>query len=172
VVGTVPAIKPAAQMTKTGVIGVLATPGTVRRAYLDQLERDFAQGVTVIRRGSAGLVDLAELAVRGRTIDPQRVAEEVAPMFAAPQGDRIDVVVLACTHFPLIRDAIAAASPPGVQLIDTGEAVARQAMRVALTPGRPVRGAIAWITGGAANRLSMEPVLARFGRQDIRTLDV
>ena len=54
VVGTVPAIKPAAEQTKTGVIGILATPGTVRRAYLDGLERQFAAGKTVVRRGSAG----------------------------------------------------------------------------------------------------------------------
>ena len=62
VVGTVPAIKPAAEQTKTGVIGILATPGTVRRAYLDDLERQFAAGKTVIRRGTAGLVDMAERA--------------------------------------------------------------------------------------------------------------
>ena len=65
VVGTVPAIKPAADLTKTGVIGVLGTPGTVRRAYLDDLEREFAAGKTIIRRGSAGLVDVAERHVRG-----------------------------------------------------------------------------------------------------------
>jgi glutamate racemase len=51
VVGTVPAIKPAAEQTKTGVIGILATPGTVRRAYLDDLERKFASGKIVMRRG-------------------------------------------------------------------------------------------------------------------------
>jgi len=66
VVGTVPAIKPAAEQTKTGVIGILATPGTVRRAYLDDLERQFAADRHVIRRGSAGLVDMAERAVGGQ----------------------------------------------------------------------------------------------------------
>lgn len=172
VVGTAPAIKPAARDTETKVIGVLATPGTVRRAYLDRLERDFAQGVQVIRRGSAGLVDIAERAMRGEPPDPARVLEEVAPMFAAPGGDGIDIVVLACTHFPLIREAIQAACPPGVKLVDTGEAVARQAIRVVRSPGQLPRERIAWVTGGAANRLALAPALARFGYADVRTLDV
>src|SRR6185503_12857444 len=122
VVGTVPAIKPAAEQTNTGVIGILATPGTVRRAYLDDLERQFAAGKTVIRRGSAGLVDIAERAVRGQPVDQEQVAYAVRPLFDPPDGPRIDIVVLACTHFPLIRDAIQAACPNGVQLMDTGAA--------------------------------------------------
>lgn len=172
VVGTVPAIKPAAQQTQTGVIGILATPGTVRRAYLDELERQFAAGKIVIRRGSAGLVDIAERAVRGQEIDQEQVAYAVKPMFDPPDGPRIDIVVLACTHFPLIRDAIAAACPPGVKLIDTGEAVARQAIRVAPQTARPAGDAVAYVTGGAANRAAMTPAFARFGYEAIEIIDV
>lgn len=174
VVGTVPAIKPAAQMTRTGVIGVLATPGTVRRAYLDDLEREFANGVTVVRRGSAGLVDIAERAIRGQGIDQEAVAWAVKPMFEGPHGSEIDVVVLACTHFPLIRDAIQAACPPGVRLIDTGEAVARQALRVAPAGENdaPQGKAVAYVTGGTANRAAMAPALAAFGYDFIVTVDV
>lgn len=106
VVGTVPAIKPAAEMTKTGVIGVLATPGTVRRAYLDDLERDFAKGVIVVRRGTAGLVDAAERSVRGMEVEPDAITNAVRPMFEGLDGARIDVVVLACTHFPLVPVSI------------------------------------------------------------------
>lgn len=172
VVGTVPAIKPAAEQTKTGVIGILATPGTVRRAYLDELERQFAAGKTVIRRGTAGLVDMAERAVRGQPIDQEQVAYAVRPMFDPPDGPRIDIVVLACTHFPLIRDAIAAACPPGVRLIDTGEAVARQAIRVAPKTPRPAGSPIAYVTGGAANKAAMTPAFARFGYDVIEIIDV
>ena len=172
VVGTVPAIKPAAEQTQTGVIGILATPGTVRRAYLDDLERQFAAGRTVIRRGSAGLVDIAERAVRGQAIEQEQVAYAVKPMFDPPDGPRIDIVVLACTHFPLIRDAIAAACPPGVRLIDTGEAVARQAVRVAPQTPRSGGGAIAYVTGGAANKAAMTPAFARFGFAHIEVVDV
>lgn len=170
VVGTVPAIKPAAEQTKTGVIGILATPGTVRRAYLDGLERQFAAGKIVVRRGSAGLVDIAERAVRGQPVDQEQVAYAVKPLFDPPDGPRIDIVVLACTHFPLIREAIAEACPPGVKLIDTGEAVARQAVRVA--PKSSSTGeAVAYVTGGAANKAAMQPAFARFGYHAIEIID-
>lgn len=172
VVGTVPAIKPAAEMTRTGVIGVLATPGTVRRSYLDDLERNFAKGLTVIRRGTAGLVDAAERSVRGMDVEPDAVANAVKPMFEGPDGARIDVVVLACTHFPLVRDAIQAACPPGVKLIDTGEAVARQALRVAPETVTLTAGPVAWVTGGVANRAALAPVLERFGFGRVETLDI
>ncbi len=175
VVGTAPAIKPAAAMTKTGVIGVLATPGTVRRAYLDELERQFAADKTVIRRGTAGLVDLAERHCRGQAIDQELVDAAVRPLFDGPGAD-IDVVVLACTHFPLIRTAIQKACPAGVTLIDTGEAVARQAIRVTQSEPRSKGEAgvpvTAYVTGGAANRAAMRPALARFGFQWIEVVDL
>ncbi|HVY90169.1 MAG TPA: glutamate racemase [Hyphomonadaceae bacterium] len=172
VVGTVPAIKPAAEQTKTGVIGILATPGTIRRAYLDDLERQFATGKKVIRRGTAGLVDLAERAVRGQDIDPEQVAYCVRPLFDPPDGPNIDIVVLACTHFPLIRSAIQHACPEGVKLIDTGEAVARQAVRVAPQTPASKGQATAYVTGGAANRAAMQPALARFGYVTIEVVDL
>jgi glutamate racemase len=172
VVGTVPAIKPAAEQTQTGVIGILATPGTVRRAYLDDLERQFAAGKTVIRRGSAGLVDIAERAVRGQAVDQEQVAYAVKPLFDGPDGSRIDIVVLACTHFPLIREAIQKACPPHVKLIDTGEAVARQVLRIAPQTSRPAGEAIAYVTGGAANRAAMAPALKRFDYHTIEVVDL
>jgi glutamate racemase len=172
VVGTVPAIKPACEQTKTGVVGILATPGTVRRAYLDDLERQFADGKTVIRRGSAGLVDIAERAIRGQPIDQEQVDYAVRPMFEHWQGQLIDIVVLACTHFPLIRESIQKACPPHVRLIDTGEPVARQAIRVAPQTPRPEGQAVAYVTGGAANRAAMAPALARFGYVTIEVVDL
>jgi glutamate racemase len=172
VVGTVPAIKPAAEQTKTGVIGILATPGTVRRAYLDDLERQFAAGRTVIRRGSAGLVDIAERAARGQPVDQDQVAYAVKPLFEGPDGARMDIVVLACTHFPLIREAIRQACPPHVMLIDTGEAVARQAIRVTPAATRRRGEPVAYVTGGAANRAAMTPAFARFGYVTIEIVDL
>jgi len=172
VVGTVPAIKPAAEQTKTGVIGILATPGTVRRAYLDDLERQFASDKKVIRRGTAGLVDIAERAVRGQPVDQEQVTYAVKPLFDPPDGPNIDIVVLACTHFPLIRDAIQKACPPGVKLIDTGEAVARQALRVAPAGKSSGLSPAAYVTGGAANRAAMAPAFARFGYHAIDVVDL
>jgi glutamate racemase len=128
--------------------------------------------VRVIRRGSAGLVDIAERAARGGTVVAEDVAAEVRPMFEADGGAEIDVVVLACTHFPLIREAIAAACPPGVQLIDTGEAVARQALRVAPVSSGEAGEAMAWVTGGGANRAAIAPALERFGYTRIEVVDI
>jgi glutamate racemase len=100
-------------------------------------------------------------------------------MFEGPWGPDIDVVVLACTHFPLIREAIQAACPPGVTLIDSGEAVARQALRIApkgtvaeLLPDNHDRRVTAYVTGGAANRAAMAPALAAFGYDFVETVDV
>lgn len=172
VVGTVPAIKPAAEQTRTGVIGILATPGTVRRAYLDDLERQFAAGRRVIRRGTAGLVDIAERAARGQPVDQDQVTYAVKPLFDPPDGPSIDIVVLACTHFPLIRDAIQQACPPGVKLLDTGEAVARQVLRVAPQTHGSGLPAAAYVTGGGANRAAMAPAFRRFGYHTIDVVDL
>src|SRR6476659_408450 len=113
VVGTVPAIKPAAEISKSRVIGVLGTEATVRQAYVDDLAARFAADCTIIRHGSPELVELAE---------------------AMLAGERIDTVVLACTHFPLLEDQLRAAFP-GVTYVDGGLGIAR---RIAyLTRGQP-----------------------------------
>jgi glutamate racemase len=146
VVGTVPAIKPAAARSKTRVIGFLGTPRTVEREYSDALIRDFANGCTVIRFGSAELVDLAERKLAGEALPEGAVAAALAPMFAKPDAERMDVAVLACTHFPLLRAEIDAASPPGLVWIDSGEAIARRTLDVlGLAPnsGEPRCAAVA-----------------------------
>src|SRR5690242_19359937 len=102
VVGTVPAIKPAAEISKTRVIGVLGTEATVRQPYVDDLAAKFASDCTIIRHGSPELVELAEAKLGGEKVSTEAVRAAVQPMFDAPGGDRIDTVVLACTHFPLL----------------------------------------------------------------------
>src|SRR5216117_1273956 len=104
IVGTVPAIKPAAEMSKTRVIGVLGTQATVRQPYVDDLAARFAADCTIIRHGSPELVDLAECKLAGTTITVEAVKAAAQPMFDAPGGDRIATIVLACTHFPLLED--------------------------------------------------------------------
>ena len=115
VVGTVPAIKPAAEMSKSRVIGVLGTEATVRQPYVDNLAAEFAADCTLIRHGSPELVELAEAKLAGESISVEAVKAAAQPMFDAPDGDRIDTVVLACTHFPLLADELRAAFP-GVDL--------------------------------------------------------
>src|SRR5690349_22062432 len=98
VVGTVPAIKPAAGLSKSRVIGVLGTEATVRQPYVDDLAAKFASDCTIIRHGSPDLVELAEAKLAGEAIDIETVKAAIQPMFDAPGGDKIDTVVLACTH--------------------------------------------------------------------------
>lgn len=122
VVGTVPAIKPAALISKTRVIGVLGTAATVRQPYVDRLSAEFASDCTIVRHGSAALVELAEAKLRGEMIAPDAIAAAVAPL---AEVVRMDTVVLACTHFPLLRDELQA-SLPCVALVDSGEGIARR----------------------------------------------
>jgi len=87
VVGTVPAIKPAALASRTRVIGVLGTEATVRQPYVDDLTARFAADCTVIRYGSADLVEAAEARLRGDPVDPARFAAALAGLFDQPGGD-------------------------------------------------------------------------------------
>jgi len=131
VVGTVPAIKPAAELSKSRVIGVLGTDATVRQPYVDNLARQFASDCSIVRHGSAELVALAEAKLAGGAIDQAAVAAAVQPLRDTPD---LDTVVLACTHFPLLADELAA-TLPGIAFVDGGPGIAR---RIAfLTKGQP-----------------------------------
>ncbi|KTE45025.1 MULTISPECIES: glutamate racemase [unclassified Sphingopyxis] len=153
IVGTVPAIKPAAELTRTGVIGVLGTEATVRQPYVDDLSARFAAGKTVLRHGSPGLVTGAEAKLRGETVDPAVISRAIAGLTEQPGGDRLDVIVLACTHFPLLADELQAEVGPGVRLIDGAAGIARRIAH--LTDGQP------WPAAAA-------PGIAVFTRSDDR----
>ncbi len=126
VIGVVPAIKPAAEQSLTRVIGVLGTPGTVRRKYVDDLIADFAPDCRVRLKGSTRLVAEAERKLAGQLVNMNVVREEIATLFEGRHGGDIDAVVLACTHFPLLRDELRAAVRQDVNWIDSGEAIARR----------------------------------------------
>lgn len=131
IVGTVPAIKPAAQITKSGMISVLATPGTVSRDYTADLIREFAADVDVTLVGAKGLAALCERALRGEVVDDAAISAEIAPAFVEkPAGEgetaRTDVVVLACTHYPLLLDRLEALAPWPITFIDPAPAIARR----------------------------------------------
>ena len=130
IVGTVPAIKPAAAMTRSGLISVLATPGTVSRDYTADLIRDFAGGVRVTLVGSKALAGLAERALRGEATDDAAIGAEIAPCFVEDGDRRTDVVVLACTHYPLLLDRLNALAPWPVAWIDPAPAIARRVVQV------------------------------------------
>lgn len=135
IVGTVPAIKPAAAMTRTGVIGLLGTEATIRQSYVDRLEAEFAADKHLLRHGAPALVAAAEAKLRGQPVDPRVFADAAAALRAQPGGELIDTVVLACTHFPLVQDELAAAFGPGTAFVDGSDGIARRI--AALTAGQP-----------------------------------
>lgn len=123
IVGVVPAIKPAAAQSRTGTIGLLATPATVARPYTLNLIKEYAPHCTVIPVGSSELVYLAEEKLRGEMISLEKIHAITAPFRAAPE---LDIVVLACTHFPLLHQELSAGLGQHIRLIDSGEAIARR----------------------------------------------
>jgi glutamate racemase len=138
VVGVVPPIKPAAALTQTGVIGLLATPATVRRTYTDDLIAQFAADKRVVRFGSSALVEAAEQKLRGGRPDPSAITEAMEGLFGVSGGADVDVVALACTHFPLLGSEFAAAAPRAVTWLDSGAAIARRVATVLnAEPGEP-----------------------------------
>jgi len=149
IVGTVPAIKPAALLSRTRAIGVLGTEATIVQPYVDRLAAEFAADCIVVRHGSAELVERAEAKLRGEAADPAAYARILGGLLARPGGDRIDTVVLACTHFPLVRDELAAAAPRPLAFVDGNQGIARRTAWLArglAWGGAPAEG-VALFTG-------------------------
>ena len=129
-IGTVPAIKPAAERTRSGLVSVLATPGTVKRAYTRDLIQSFASQCHVRLVGSENLARMAEAYIRGESLDDAAVLSEIAPCFVEKDGARTDIVVLACTHYPFLANVFRRLAPWPVDWLDPAEAIARQARRL------------------------------------------
>jgi glutamate racemase len=172
VVGTVPAIKVAAAHSRSRVIGVLGTDATVRQPYVDDLAARFASDCRVLRHGSAELVALAEARLRGDPADPPRYRAILAGLFDQPGGDRIDTIVNACTHFPLVERELRAAAPHPVAFVDGSAGIARriafltegQAWPVIAPPG------LAVFTGGVSDAARLGDALAGHGLTTVKTL--
>ncbi|MFV0574229.1 MAG: glutamate racemase [Vibrio sp.] len=118
VVGVVPAIKPAAALAEKAV-GLIATPATVNRPYTHDLIKQFAPNVDVKLLGSTRLVTMAEEKLRGQSIDLTELDEILLPL-----KEQIDVAVLGCTHFPLLREEVQQVLGQRVKLVDSGAAIA------------------------------------------------
>lgn len=164
VVGTVPAIKPAAALTQSGTIGLVGTEATIRQAYVDQLEREFAADKRLLRIAAPALVGAAEAKLRGAPVDPAVIADVHDRLAAMPGGAEIDTLVLACTHFPLLADELAGVFGPEVAQVDGAQGIARriahltQGQSFALTvPNRFV------VTGPLSGAAGLETALAARG---------
>ncbi len=164
-VGTVPAIKPAAEASQSRVIGILGTAATVRQAYVDRLHADHAADCLLIRHGAPELVNAAEAKIAGQAFDPAIISRAIAGLTGQPGGERIDAIALACTHFPLLSDELQAAVGPKVALVDGSAGIARRVQY--LTGGqawpdtRPARHVIA--NGGGEALDAAWPAFALLG---------
>jgi glutamate racemase len=165
IVGTVPAIKPAAALSRTRTIGVLGTDATVRQPYVDRLSAEFAGDCTVVRHGSAELVDLAEAKLRGEAPDPAALRGILKAMHERPGGAEIDTIVLACTHFPLLAAELAASAPHPVAFVDGKEGIARRVQWLTRERNWPASHASgrALFTGRGSDLDAYRPGLAAYG---------
>lgn len=126
IIGVVPAIKPAAEISETKVIGLLATPGTVDRKYTKGLIKDFASECDVISVGSSELVILAEQKLQNKAVPLEELRLITAPFRDNSTQNRPDTLVLACTHFPLLKEELMLVLPDITYWVDSGDAIARR----------------------------------------------
>jgi glutamate racemase len=165
-VGTVPAIKPAAAATRTGLVSVLATPGTVRRDYTRELIATYAAHCRVTLVGATRLAGLAEAELAGLPVSDAALAEDIAPCFVEADGRRTDVVVLGCTHYPLLLRRFERLAPWPVTWIDPAPAIARRMAQLLAPACGHALGegpATAVFTGGARVTPALRDALAGRG---------
>ena len=162
-VGTVPAIKPACALSKTRLVSVLGTEATVTREYTQVLIRDFAQDCSLTLVGTDRLAGMAEAHLNGEAIDEEVLASEVSECFQQQNGNLTDVVVLACTHYPLLLDHLQRIAPWPVQWIDPAEAIARRVVEL-LGPAADRQGVTSFrYTSGNPPSAALAAAFDRFG---------
>ncbi len=176
VVGVVPAIKPAAHLSKNKVIGLLATPATIRRSYTESLIEEFAADCKVIKVGSSELVDLAELKMAGQAVELPLLEHILEPLL---QNLDLDTLVLACTHFPLVADEInqvLAKYSRKIKLVDSGAAIARRVESLLGRSNLPVGDEpiedIACFSQAISSDSDLSSAMQSFGITQIRTIQI
>ena len=151
-VGVVPPIKPAAATTRSGLITLLATPGTVARSYTRDLIATYASACAVTLVGSRNLATFAEAEMAGTPVDDATLLAEIATCFvSAGDGRRTDVVCLSCTHYPLLLPRLRALAPWPVTWIDPAPAIARRVVQLLGQGSRAeTHGVLAAFTAGTS----------------------
>jgi glutamate racemase len=174
-VGTVPAIKPACAASASKRVSVLGTEATVNREYTRALIQQFANGVDVTLVGSARLATFAEAELRGMPVEDDAIAGEIAACFIDTGGQRTDTVVLACTHYPLLRHRFEHAQPWPVTYLDPAPAIARRVSQL-LGPAKAASGsprtAQMVTTLGQAPSRELEKALFSFGIKEFGGISV
>jgi glutamate racemase len=146
-IGVVPAIKPAAERSRAGTVAVFATRTTLRSSVYRSLKEEHTKNVTVVDIPCPTWVDMIE----SGAFQQAKIEKPVADALASGA----DVFVLGCTHFPFLRECIAETAGEGIELIDSGAAIARQLKSVLADSGslnRQGRGKLRFLTSGNDNR--------------------
>ena len=176
-IGTVPAVKPAAQASESRIIAILATPGTVARDYTHQLIADHARDCEVLLVGSTKLAQIAEAHLRGETVCNEEIVREIAPCFIErirKDGTiaRTDTVALSCTHYPLLLDLLQRLAPWPVRFISVAPAIASRVVQLigpAETNAKKETAHLAVFSSGAALPASLKQALAKRGLCEVET---
>ncbi|MEJ4047354.1 glutamate racemase [Erwinia sp. SLM-02] len=171
VVGVVPAIKPAARLTRNGIVGLLATRGTVKRPYTHELVARFASECKTEMLGSAELVELAEAKLHGKPVAIEEVKRILQPWLRMKEPP--DTVVLGCTHFPLISEELQQVLPEGTRLIDSGAAIARRTVWLLENESPEAFSTdsnIAYCMDITEQAVQLMPVLQRYGFEKLEKL--
>lgn len=176
IVGTVPAIKPACSFTNTKKIGLLATKGTIKRQYVDELIKDYAKDITVEKIGTTKLVEIAERKFFSNIVDLNEIYQEVKPW----QKQNIDTIVLGCTHFPLLEKELSILLPQVQKFINSGEAIAKRVnsllesktiSKINHTNKKEDKNYILYFTKKPQNILELEKMLIKLGFNKFILLD-
>ncbi|MFQ6573144.1 glutamate racemase [Pseudomonas sp. UM16] len=158
-VGMEPAVKPAAAATRSGVVGVLATTGTLQSAKFAALLDRFASDVRVVTQPCPGLVECIEAGDLGSPTLRELLEGYVKPLLEAG----CDTLILGCTHYPFLKPLLAQMVPPSIAIIDTGAAVARQLQRLLserqLLSLGPARDAQVWTSSSPEHLRNILPML-------------
>ncbi len=172
VFGLEPAVKPAVAMTRSGKVGVLATPRTVTGARLRWLIETHAGGIEVHRVAATGLVELVEAGV----LHGDQVTSALRPLLDPMLEVGVDVVVLGCTHYPFLREPIRKAAGPDVAIIDSGAAVALRTQALLRASGQlrsdSHPGTVSLLTSGEPNVVGATASRLLGERPDVRTLGI
>ena len=172
-VGVVPAIKPAALLSKSHVLALLATEATIQRDYVDQLRTAHASNCELLRLGSQQLVELSEQKLLGNPLDNELIKEALKPLEALPGHENIDVFILGCTHFPAIKEEIARAWQFPALWIDSGDAIARRVEDLCTgLPGSTAPSTATLLLTGNDPSGKKQTVMERFGIHRCQLLEI
>ena len=164
VVGVVPAIKPAAKLSRSKHIGLLATLGTVKRKYTRELIRQFAADCKINLVGTTVLVTQAERKLAGLPVQMEALQTAMQPLF---EVNTLDTIVLGCTHFPLLREELQQITPRNIEWVDSGNAIARRVeqlvMHEAFVPVQPKHLSCYTATYTGAHQPRVERSMAHYG---------